>query len=76
MNAGLRAGLLGTALLLALIDRAKQLGYHKMVLEAFPWNAAGISLYQQCGFRTVGTYQEQGLLDGRWVDTVIMEKML
>ena len=66
----------GTALLLALIDRARQLGYHKMVLAAFPWNAAGIALYQRFGFRPVGTYQEQGLLDGKWVDTVIMEKIL
>jgi len=66
----------GTALLLALIDRAKQLGYHKMVLAAFPWNAAGIALYQRCGFRTIGTYQQQGLLDGKWVDTVIMERIL
>jgi hypothetical protein len=24
----------------------------------------------------VGIYQEQGLLDGRWVDTIIMEKLL
>ena len=28
------------------------------------------------GFRTVGVYKEQGLLDGRWVDTIIMEKLL
>jgi len=24
----------------------------------------------------VGTYREQGLLDGRWVDTTIMERLL
>ncbi|MBI4737665.1 MAG: N-acetyltransferase [candidate division NC10 bacterium] len=66
----------GGALLRALIGRAKQLGYHKMVLSAFPWNAAGMTLYQKYGFRTVGTYKEQGLLDGKWVDTIIMEKIL
>jgi phosphinothricin acetyltransferase len=66
----------GSALLRALIARAKQLGYHKMVLSAFPWNTAGTALYQKCGFRTVGIYKEQGLLDGKWVDTVIMEKIL
>jgi L-amino acid N-acyltransferase YncA len=24
----------------------------------------------------VGVYKEQGFLDGRWVDTIIMEKLL
>ncbi len=67
---------LGGALLRALIDRAKELGYHKLVLSAFPWNAAGMALYQKHGFRTVGVYKEQGLLDGEWVDTIIMEKIL
>jgi L-amino acid N-acyltransferase YncA len=66
----------GGALLRALIARAKQLGYHKLVLAAFPWNAGGMALYQKCGFRTVGIYKEQGLLDGKWVDTIIMEKVL
>jgi phosphinothricin acetyltransferase len=66
----------GGALLRGLIARAKQLGYHKLVLAAFPWNAGGMALYQKCGFRTVGIYKEQGLLDGKWVDTIIMEKIL
>jgi phosphinothricin acetyltransferase len=66
----------GSALLRPLIARAEQLGYHKMVLSAFPWNALGMALYQKHGFRTVGIYKEQGLLDGQWVDTIIMEKIL
>ena len=66
----------GSALLRALITRAKHLGYHKLVLSAFPWNALGMALYEKYGFRTVGTYKEQGLLDGQWVDTIIMEKIL
>ena len=47
-----------------------------MVLAAFPWNTAGMALYRRRGFHTVGTYHEQGLLDGRWVDVVLMEKIL
>jgi len=66
----------GTALLTALEQRAQALGYHKLVLAAFPWNTAGMALYRRCGFRTVGTYHEQGMLDGRWVDVVLMEKIL
>jgi len=33
-------------------------------------------LYEKFAFRTVGIYREQGLVDGRWVDTIIMEKLL
>jgi L-amino acid N-acyltransferase YncA len=28
------------------------------------------------GFRPVGVYHEQGHLDGRWVDVLIMERLL
>jgi len=67
---------IGGRILQALSERARQLGYHKMVLSAFPFNAAGLALYRKSGFRVVGVYQEQGFLDGRWVDTIIMEKLL
>jgi len=66
----------GGRLLEALVERAKCIGFHKMVLSAFPFNPAGIALYQRCGFRVVGVYKEQGFLDGRWVDTIIMERLL
>ena len=65
----------GRRLLESLITAARDIGYHKMVLAAFDWNIAGIALYERMGFRRVGVYREQGLLDGRWVDTVIMEKL-
>jgi L-amino acid N-acyltransferase YncA len=66
----------GRQLLHALVARAAELGYHKLVLAAFPWNAAGMRAYGRAGFREVGTYREQGRLDGRWVDTIVMEKIL
>lgn len=66
----------GNALLSALLERARALGYHKLVLAAFPNNAAGMRLYQRHGFRTVGIYHEQGMLDGRWIDVVLMERLL
>ena len=66
----------GRRLLEALVARAIELAYHKLVLAAFPWNAAGMRAYRRAGFREVGIYQEQGRLDGRWVDTIVMEKIL
>jgi len=65
----------GRALLPHVIDAAQTIGYHKMVLAAFPTNARGMQLYEAMGFRRVGIYREQGLLDGRWVDVIIMERI-
>jgi L-amino acid N-acyltransferase YncA len=46
------------------------------VLAAFPFNRSGIALYDGCGFREVDVCREQGMLDGRWVDVVAMERLL
>ena len=63
-----------------LIERLVELGrahaYHKLVLAAFPFNAAGMALYERSGFRSVGIYREQGMLDDRWVDVIVMERLL
>jgi phosphinothricin acetyltransferase len=66
----------GRRLLDTLVARARELAYHKLVLAAFPWNEAGMRAYGRAGFREVGIYREQGRLDGRWVDTIVMEKIL
>jgi len=66
----------GRVLLEKLVELARQHDFHKLVLSAFPGNAGGMALYTKLGFRTVGIYREQGLLDGKWVDTVVMERLL
>jgi L-amino acid N-acyltransferase YncA len=66
----------GRVMLARLIELAREHRFHKMVLSAFPDNGGGMALYERMGFRTVGIYKEQGILDGRWVDTIVMEKLL
>jgi phosphinothricin acetyltransferase len=66
----------GAALLNALELRARSIGFHKLVLAAFDWNPGSMRLYDRCGFTRVGIYHQQGMLDGRWVDVVLMEKIL
>ena len=73
---GQRGRGVGRVVLARLVELAREHGYHKMVLSAFPFNAAGMALYERLGFRTVGVFKEQGLLDGRWVDTIVMERLL
>ncbi|MEW9121247.1 MAG: arsinothricin resistance N-acetyltransferase ArsN1 family A [Thermotaleaceae bacterium] len=67
---------LGKILLKALTKTAKEEGFHKLVLSTFHKNEGGKRLYQASGFREVGTYMKQGLLDGEWIDVTIMEKLL
>ncbi|MBI4305722.1 MAG: N-acetyltransferase [Chloroflexi bacterium] len=67
---------IGGALLGALEARARSLGYHKMVLAGLPTNVPGMRLYERRGFTLVGIYHEQGMLDSRWVDVIVMEKIL
>src|SRR5262245_21430018 len=67
---------IGQSLLTRLVAEARNLGYHKLVLAAFPFNESGMKLYERVGFRTVGIYREQGVLDDHWVDTIVMELVL
>jgi L-amino acid N-acyltransferase YncA len=66
----------GGVLLEKLVELGRQHGFHKLVLAAFPSNTGGMALYEKLGFRTVGIYREQGMLDGKWVDTIVMERLL
>jgi L-amino acid N-acyltransferase YncA len=67
---------LGAVMLAHLVETARAIGFHKLVLATFPFNDAGVALYARTGFRQVGIYREQGQLDGKWVDILIMEKLL
>jgi L-amino acid N-acyltransferase YncA len=67
---------LGRHLLTALIDVARARGYWKLVSRIFPFNAASRALCRACGFREVGTYESHGRLDGRWLDVVIVERVI
>lgn len=73
---GWRGKGVGRALLAETLARARRLGYHKVVLAALASNAPGEALYTRSGFSRVGVYREQGLLDGRWTDVLIMETLL
>lgn len=67
---------IGNELLLALEELAKEHQFYKIVLFTFSINLAGQKLYQKRGYRTVGTFEKQGILDGNRIDVTIMEKLL
>jgi L-amino acid N-acyltransferase YncA/protein-tyrosine-phosphatase len=66
----------GSALLAALEKHAKERDFRKIVLFALASNANGQGLYRKLGYREVGVFREQGLLEGRLVDVMAMEKIL
>lgn len=67
---------IGRLLMEALIETAVRHRFHKMILSAFPENAAGLALYKRFGFREVGIFEKQARLDGVFRDVVHMEKLL
>ncbi|MFN3975042.1 MAG: arsinothricin resistance N-acetyltransferase ArsN1 family A [Dehalococcoidia bacterium] len=70
---GWRGKGVGLVLLDALLKKGAEVGVHKVVLYAFPFNGPALSLYRKMGFRTVGIYRHHGLLDGEWRDIIAME---
>ncbi|MFX3646759.1 MAG: arsinothricin resistance N-acetyltransferase ArsN1 family A [Paenibacillus sp.] len=67
---------IGRQLLQKLEEIGKQNNFYKFVLFTFPFNTLGQSLYQRSGYREVGVFQSQGVLEGKFVDVMAMEKLL
>ncbi|RRE00311.1 GNAT family N-acetyltransferase, partial [Bacillus licheniformis] len=67
---------IGGLLLQALEKTAKENSFYKIVLFTFPFNELGQNLYNKMGYRQVGIFKNQGILDGRFIDVMAMEKLL
>lgn len=70
--AGQRTGI-GTALQTALMDLARQLEYHHIVVKIWATNVISIRMHEKFGFEMVGVQREIGYSDGQWQDVVIMQ---
>jgi phosphinothricin acetyltransferase len=66
----------GRIAMAALIDAATRAGFWKLLSRIFPENTASLALMAHMGFRVVGTYRPHGMLDGKWRDCVIVERVL
>jgi len=68
---------IGRALLQRLIDDCIALGLRQMVaVVGDVSNTASIALHERLGFRTVGVFHGLGRKQGRWLDTVQMQRAL
>ena len=67
---------LGRRLLDALQQRAKELGYWKLVGKLFTANAASAAMVRRCGWREVGMHHRHSRLEGEWRDVLLVERVL
>jgi L-amino acid N-acyltransferase YncA len=66
----------GKALLSALVDTATAHGFHACMARIVGGHEASIALHRACGFEVVGTEREVGRKLGRWLDVILMERLL
>ena len=64
----------GFALLNALIESSEANGIWTLQAGIFPENKASVELHLKCGFRLVGRREKIGILDGKWRDTLLLER--
>ena len=69
---------IGRALLAALIDAAEVRGFRQMIaVNGDPTKqAASIGLHEALGFRHVGMLENVGFKQGRWLDSLLMQREL
>jgi phosphinothricin acetyltransferase len=66
----------GKALLSELVTTATRHGFHACMARIVGGHDASIALHQSCGFEVVGTEREVGRKFNRWLDVVLMERLL
>jgi L-amino acid N-acyltransferase YncA len=66
----------GHAVLEELVRLGTAHGFHAAIARIVGNHEASIALHARCGFETIGVEKEVGRKFGRWLDVVIMQRML
>ncbi len=67
---------IGRALLEELLGLATVHGFHAVMGRIVDGHEASIRLHRACGFALVGVEKEVGRKFGRWLDVVVMQRLL
>jgi RimJ/RimL family protein N-acetyltransferase len=67
---------IGTAMMRVLIEQAKKMGMKILTLTAFASNKRAIHVYEKVGFLQTGLIPKKHLKQGKYIDEVIMTKLL
>lgn len=66
----------GRLLLAELVDTARAHGFHALMARVVADHEASITLHASAGFEAVGHEKEVGRKFGRWLDVILMERLL
>jgi len=66
----------GRSLVEAAVEQARARGARKLALRVLGLNTGARRLYEACGFSVEGVLRAEFLLDGRYVDDVLMARHL
>jgi L-amino acid N-acyltransferase len=66
----------GATLMTAIVDSAAAHGFHSIIARIVGDHEASIALHSKVGFEVIGREREVGRKFGRWLDVVIMQRML
>lgn len=72
----LRGRGVGRLLLAELVRLAGLHGFHSVMARIVGGHDASIALHRACGFELVGVEREVGRKFGRWLDVVVMQRLL
>ena len=72
----LRGRGVGRLLLAELVHLAGLHGFHTVIGRIVGGHDASIALHRACGFELVGVEREVGRKFGRWLDVVVMQRLL
>jgi L-amino acid N-acyltransferase YncA len=67
---------IGRLVLEALVELARQHGFHAVIARIVGGHEASIALHRACNFELVGIEREVGRKFGRWLDVVELQRLL
>lgn len=76
VDAAVRGRAVGTLLLGALLQAARDGGLHKVTSRVLAENHTSRALMARLGFSEVGVHRRHARLDGAWRDCVVVERLL
>lgn len=65
---------IGSRLMAEVIKSSEEHGIWTLFSSVFPENKATLKLHEKFGFRIIGTREKISKLDGKWRDTILLER--